>query len=192
MQIFDDTRLCLTVLSVHLMLLQIMMLPTSLHFYLACIIDVKQWDIVPADGMVLLPNIVSVLFVTCTASLLSHVCAEIFAQNGVNIFGYNSPADWDEELFKPSKDVESQWTFDRNKLENRRFEFFVGGVMMRVGLCLFGPLHLAMGPTARGIFFFLKQTRRKSSSLEHLIDLLAFVVGKLYIAWKTQNKHLNN
>jgi len=33
---------------------------------------------------------------------------------------------------------------------------FVGGVMMRVGLCLYGPLHLAMGPTARGIFFLFE------------------------------------
>ena len=156
MQIFDDIHLCSTVLSVHLMLLQIMILPTSLHFYLTCITDVKQWDIVPADGMVLLPNIVSVLFVTCTASVLnplSHVCAEILAQNGVNIFGYNSPADWNEELFKPSQDVESQWTFDRNKLENRRFEFVCGWRHDEGRFMPLWPTSFGHGPNRKGDFF---------------------------------------
>jgi len=36
----------------------------------------------------------------------SPACAKIWGQTGANIFGHTSPADWNRELFKPSKDAE--------------------------------------------------------------------------------------
>jgi len=81
--------------------------------------------------------------------------------------------------FKPSKDAERLALSIEKKLGNFGFEFFVGDVIMKVGLRLFGPLHLAMGPNRKRAFCFFKKTRRKAASFQHLIARLAFAVGKL-------------
>jgi len=41
---------------------------------------------------------------------------------------------------------------------NFGFDFFVGNVTMRLGFCLFGPLHVALGPNSKWeIFAFFKK-----------------------------------
>jgi len=47
-------------------------------------------------------------------------------------------------VFKPSEDAESLLVSIFKKLGSFGFEFFVGYVLIRVGLGLFGPLHLAL------------------------------------------------
>jgi len=61
---------------------------------------------------------------------------------------------------------------------------------MRVCLCLFGPLHLALGPNCKSelFSFFNKKSRQKSESLDPVISHLAFVVGKLW----PENHKINN
>jgi len=94
-------------------------------------------------------------------------CAKILVRNGVDIFRYNSPADWVRELFKPSRWRKTCISI-KKELEVLDLRFFYGWRRNRGRL--FGPLHLAMDPIPRGkfLFFFSKLNLRKSASLESL------------------------
>jgi len=73
----------------------------------------------------------------------------------MNYFNHNSPSNRAREVFKPFEDT----SFDLKK--RFRFEFFVGYIIMGVGLSLFGPLYLALSPNHKREIFacFLKNAR---------------------------------
>jgi len=60
------------------------------------------------------------------------------------------------------------------------FRFFVSDVS-GVALVLFGPLHVALGPNHKMVFYssFLLETRLKSESLHTFDDLLRFQFQKV-------------
>jgi len=66
----------------------------------------------------------------------------------------NSPGDWARELFKSSKDVESLVVSIFKKVESFGFQFFVGDVIIVVGLGFFDNVIRPWAPTARGSFCF--------------------------------------
>ena len=79
--------------------------------------------------------------------------------------GHNSPADWAREMFKPSKYPEIFW-FRLKTWEVLDMSFFVGDVILGIGLGFFGLRHSALGLNLKGqFFFFQKKIRQESASL---------------------------
>ena len=72
-------------------------------------------------------------------------------------------------MFRPSKDAEILLDLTK-KTGNFGSEFFVGYIIIGVGLGLLCPLHLALSPNCKGeLPASLKNIRQKSASLELLI-----------------------
>jgi len=85
-----------------------------------------------------------VYYISTLCYALSPACVKILAQDGANLFGHNSLVDWLRELFKRYQDVQRLVVSIFKKLGSFGFAFFVGDIIIGVGLGSFSSLHQAL------------------------------------------------